>query len=114
MPLAGFLALIWLVNIPCYIHGAAASAFVMRSDLLLFFGSVLEQIEINPYLHEVLVIQQLHFTSVSSASKFWRQDIGRNHLLLLVLMVSHLHLFLGVFIGDHWLFNHVLKSFHFQ
>jgi hypothetical protein len=83
MPFAGLLALVRLVDVPCYIHGAAASALVMCFDLLLFFGSVLEQIEINPDLHEVLVVQQLHLTSVSSASKFWRQDIGRYQVLLL-------------------------------
>ena len=107
MPFAGLFALVWLVNVPCYILGAAASALVMRSDLLLFFGSVLEQIEVDPDLREVLVVQQLHFTSVSRASKFWWQDIGRNQVLLLVLMVSHMRLFLGVFISDHWLFYHV-------
>ena len=113
MPLAGFLALIWLINVSRYIHGAATSSFVVRGDLLLFFRSVLQQIKINPYLHEVLVIQQLYFTSVSSTSEFRRQDIGWNQVLLLVLMVSDLHLLLGVLIGDHWLFYHVLKSFHF-
>ena len=57
MPLAGFFALVGLVDVPCYVLGAAASALVMRIDLLLFFGSVLEQIEINPDLREVLVVQ---------------------------------------------------------
>ena len=83
MPFAGLFALVWLVDVPCYILGAAASALVMRSDLLLFFGSVLEQIKINPDLHEVLVVQQLNLTSVSAASKFWGQDVGWNQALFL-------------------------------
>ena len=104
MPLAGFFALVRLVDVPRYIHGAAAPALVMRFDLLLFFGCVLEQIEINPDLREVLVVQQLHLTSVATASKLRRQDIRRNQVLCLVIMISHLHLFLGVFISNDWLF----------
>ena len=104
MPLAGFFALVRLVDVPCYVLGAAASALVMRCDLLLFFGCVLEQIEIDPDLREVLVVQQLHLTSVATASKLRWQDIRRNQVLCLVIMVSHLHLFLGVFISDDWLF----------
>lgn len=116
VPLAGFFALVRLVDVPCYILGAAASALVMRCDLLLFFRSVLEQIEIDPDLRKVLVVQQLHLTSVSSAPKLWRQDVGRNQVLCLVVMVGHLHLFLSAFICDHWLFKHHIhffKSFHF-
>ena len=114
MPLARFLSLIRLVNIPCYILCTASSSFIMCSNLLLLFRSILQQIKINPYLHKVLVIQKLYFTSITRASKFWWQDVRRNQLLLLVLVVRHLHLLLGVFIGDHWLFYHVLKGFHFN
>jgi len=57
VPLAGFLALVRLVDVPRYVLGAAASALVMRCDLLLLFGSVLEQIEIDPDLRKVLVVQ---------------------------------------------------------